>query len=72
VVLALIDTGLTNVACCQPDPLSPVKVTDASLVPEALHRWLVATQACQLELSDPGEFSCADEVVAEITHELLE
>ncbi len=36
---AVIATGVAKVACCQPEALSPVKVTDASFVPVADHRF---------------------------------
>jgi hypothetical protein len=35
----VIDTGVENSACCHPDAVSLLKVTDASFVPEEVHRF---------------------------------
>ena len=34
---AVIATGLAKVACCQPEAVSLLNVTDASFVPEEVH-----------------------------------
>ena len=38
-VLAVIATGLAKVACCQPEAVSPVKVTLARSVPVLVQRF---------------------------------
>ncbi len=38
-VFAVMATGVEKLACCQPDVVSPLKVTVASRAPVWLHRW---------------------------------
>ena len=49
-MLALIATGEENVACCQPDAVSPVNVTVARLTPVVDHNVPVCTPASPLVL----------------------
>ena len=49
-VFAVIGTGVENVACCQPEAVSPVNVTDARSVPVAVHKCPVWVPVFELPL----------------------
>ena len=38
-MFAVMATGPEKFACCQPEAVSPVKVTLAKSAPELLHKW---------------------------------
>ena len=63
-VPALTGIGWAKLACCQPDPLSPVKLTWPSLVPVPLHSvptWVpVFAAALAVPLSRQATVTCAD------------